>query len=168
MSEDELSTLGWNLGRNFWIFSEITAHIWTVEYWANYHFWWNSMPLLTHSSIIAYADIHYFLTQWFQRMSYAHLLSNSQQNFLLHWTHVFWCPTHHHRATPTVVLWGRGPRGVLHQMFGNQVLHMITNWTQLVLRFCKNWGIKNIYNQCKMGSIGSKIRTKFTMDTNKT
>ncbi len=31
MSEDELSTLGWNLGTNIWLFSEITAHIWMVD-----------------------------------------------------------------------------------------------------------------------------------------
>ncbi len=49
MSEDEVSTLGWNLVRNIWIFSEITAHIWTVENWTNNQFWWHCMPLFQHS-----------------------------------------------------------------------------------------------------------------------
>ncbi len=37
---------------------------------------------------------------------------------------------------------GGGWGGVLHQIFGNQVLHTIKNWTQSDLRFCKNEGSK--------------------------
>ncbi len=45
-----------------------------------------------------------------------------------------------------------GGEGVLHKLFGTQVQHAKTNWTQSDLRFCENDG-SNIYKINEKGGI---------------
>ncbi len=54
----------------------------------------------------------------------------------------------------------RGRGGVLHQIFGTRVQHVIQIWTQSDLRFCDNNGSKDLKSM-KKGSFVSKIKGKF-------
>ncbi len=57
-------------------------------------------------------------------------------------------------------LWvkGLGWGGVLHQMFGREVRHVIKKWTQSDLKFCKNEG--SIRSKTKGGQLDWKLRRK--------
>ncbi len=50
--------------------------------------------------------------------------------------------------------------GVLHQIFGRKVRHMIKKWTQSDLKFCKNEGSIRSKTNEKGGQFGSNIETK--------
>ncbi len=49
-------------------------------------------------------------------------------------------------------------RGVLHQIFSNQVQHVIKNWTQSDLRFCKIERSKRSKINEKRGQLDRKSR----------
>ncbi len=52
------------------------------------------------------------------------------------------------------------PKGVLHQIFGTEVQHAITKWTQSDLKFCKNeMSIRSKTNE-KGGQLDQKLRRK--------
>ncbi len=54
--------------------------------------------------------------------------------------------------------WGGGE--VLHQIFGNQVQHVIKEWTQPDLRFCKNKDSKRSKINEKGGQLDRRSRRK--------
>ncbi len=55
------------------------------------------------------------------------------------------------------------PGGVLHQIFGREVWHMIRKWTQSDLKFCKNEGSIRSKTNEKQGQLEKKLRRKLMM-----
>ncbi len=53
-----------------------------------------------------------------------------------------------------------GVGGVLHQIFGREVRHMINKWTQSDLKFCKNEGSIRSKTNEKDGQLDRKLRQK--------